>query len=473
MSRLWNENFFKLTEMDPEEKIIYISRHPGFRYRFAQAEGIKIFQKQGETFMKEFDRIIGYAEEKLELERVCDIMRNPEKYQKLGVETPVGMLIKGDPGLGKTLMAQCFVEASGLKTFICRKNKPAGDFVKEIRQTFEEAKAAAPSIVYLDDMDKFANDDPKHKNSDAFITIQSCIDDVRGKGVFVLATANERFCIPDSLLRAGRFDRIIEIDAPEHDDAVKIIEHYLSKKKYVTGIDIEEITRIMSGRSCAELESVINEAGIAAGFAGKENIGMDDIVRACLRVLFDAPEMIKTTGDSFKDIAYHEAGHVVCGELLEPGSVTLVSVAAHTGSTGGITSYYKNPHELKSKDYIEKRIIRDLGGRAATEIMFGKTDVGATHDLHDAFNMAEKLVDDYCTYGFGMFERNNSGNSLINRKETAMALELERLYLDTKRMLIENREFLDRIAAALIGKKTLLRKDIEEIRKTCRRVKTA
>lgn len=417
--------------------------------------------------MKEFDRIIGYAEKKLELERICDIMRNPEKYQKLGVETPVGMLIYGDPGLGKTLMAECFVEASGRKTFTCRKDKPSGDFVNEIKKTFVEAKAAAPSIVYLDDMDKFANDDLQHRNSDAFVTIQSCIDDARGKGVFVLATANEHYCIPDSLLRVGRFDRIIKIGAPEHDDAVKIIEYYLSKKKYVSGIDVEEITRIMNHRSCAELESVINEAGIAAGFAGKDSIEMDDIVNACLRVIFSAPEMIQTTGDSLKDIAYHEAGHVVCGELLEPGSVTLVSVTAHPGSEGGITSYFRDPHVPRSKECTEKHIIRGLGGRAATEIVFGRIDVGADHDLDKVFSMEENLVDNYCSYGFGMYERHNSGNEVVNRKEAAMALELERFYLETKRILIENREFLDKIAAALIEKKTLLRRDIEEIRRTC------
>lgn len=423
--------------------------------------------------MKEFDRIIGYAEEKLELERVCDIMRNPEKYRKLGVETPMGMLIYGDPGLGKTLMAECFLEAGGRKVFTCRKDKPSGDFVNEIKKTFVDAKAAAPSIVYLDDMDKFANDDPKHKNSDAFVTIQSCIDDVRGKGVFVMATANEYFCIPDSLLRVGRFDRIIKIGAPEHDDAVKIIEYYLSKKKYVSGVDVEEITRIMNRRSCAELESVINEAGIAAGFEGKESIEMEDIVRACLKVLFEAPEMIKTTGDLLRDIAYHEAGHVVCGELLEPGCVTLVSVAAHTGNIGGITAYYSDKVESDSKELTEKEIMKDLGGRAAAEIVSGKTDAGADYDLHKAFRKTEELVEKYCTYGFWMYERHNSGNEVIDRKEAAMALELERIYKETKRMMIENREFLDKIAAALIEKKTLLRKDIGEIRMTCSGTKTA
>lgn len=291
--------------------------------------------------MKEFDRIIGYEEEKLELERICDIMRNTEKYHNLGVVTPRGCLIQGEPGLGKTLMATSFIEASGRKTFTCRKDKPDGDFIESIKKVFEDAKAAAPSIVFLDDMDKFANDDRHHRNSEAFVTVQSCMDDCRDAEVFTLATANDTHCIPDSLLRAGRFDKILDIQTPQYDDAIKIVGYYLSKKKAVADVDIEEITRIMDGHSCAELETVINEAGIFAGYEGKDSISMDDIVKACLRVIFKAPEAIQCSNDFLEKVAYHEAGHAVCNEILEQGSVNLISVAHYNGNIGGVTSLFR------------------------------------------------------------------------------------------------------------------------------------
>ncbi|MBQ7643195.1 MAG: ATP-binding protein [Clostridia bacterium] len=161
--------------------------------------------------MKEFDKTVGYKNVKIELERICDIIRNPEKYRKLGVSTPKGLLLYGNPGLGKTLMAKCVVEASGRKSYVLRKTMPDGDFVKEISAIFSEAKENAPSVVFLDDIDKFANEDDYHKNAEEYVTIQSCIDDCKDEEVFVLATANELDSLPDSLLRAGRFEKTIKI----------------------------------------------------------------------------------------------------------------------------------------------------------------------------------------------------------------------------------------------------------------------
>ena len=120
-------------------------------------------------------------------------------------------------------MANCFIKATGRKAFICRKDKPDGDFVKHIKATFNEAVKNAPSIVFLDDMCKFANCDRHHRNSEEFVTVQSCIDEVKGKGVFVLATINDEDAIPESLLRAGRFDNRIEVNSPKGEDAEKIV----------------------------------------------------------------------------------------------------------------------------------------------------------------------------------------------------------------------------------------------------------
>ena len=256
--------------------------------------------------MSEFDKIIGYEEVKMELKRFSDVLKHPEKYKKLGVTIPSGILLCGDPGLGKTLMARCFIAETGCRVFTLRKEKPNGDFVNQIKATFEEAKSEAMSIVFLDDMDKFANEDNIHKDAEEYVAVQSCIDDCKGFNVFVFATINDQYCLPDSLLRAGRFDKVLEVDVPKGRDAEKIIEQFIGQKKIMGKIDIQEIARLMEGCSCAELETVINEAGIYAGFAGREKIDQEDIVKACMRMLFESPECISpidTAGT--RNIAIH------------------------------------------------------------------------------------------------------------------------------------------------------------------------
>ena len=151
------------------------------------------------------------------------------------------------------------------EAFACRKTEPDGKFVDTVRKTFESAEAAAPSIVYLDDMDKFANDDERHRNSEEYVTVQSCIAELRGQEGVVLATVQEMRCLRESLTRAGRFDRVIEIDVPEGNDAVEFVDHYLRGKRVASNLDTKAIADILEGRSCATLEAVINEAGLIAG----------------------------------------------------------------------------------------------------------------------------------------------------------------------------------------------------------------
>ena len=169
--------------------------------------------------MKEFDAIIGYSAVKKELEQIADVLKNDVPYKRLGVTPPHGLLIHGEPGVGKTLMATALVKASGRKVFICRKDQPNGDFVKAIKNAFDQAASETPSIIFLDDMDKFSNGDERHPDAEEYVTVQSCIDEIRDKEVFVLATANNLRCLPRSLLRAARFHHIIPIDAPHGEDA--------------------------------------------------------------------------------------------------------------------------------------------------------------------------------------------------------------------------------------------------------------
>lgn len=415
--------------------------------------------------MSEFDKIIGYEDIKNELYRLCDVLKNPEKYKALGVAPIGGLLLDGDPGVGKTLMANCFIKESGRKTFVCRKNKPDGEFVNEIKSVFNEAAENAPSIVLLDDMDKFANEDDYHRNAEEYVTVQSCIDEVKGKDVFVLATTNGTENFPTSLLRAGRFDCIITVDAPQGKDAVEIVKYYLSLKKTVAEINAEDVARLLNGKSCAELETVINTAGQYAGYENKELIDADDITRACLRVIYKAPESTMPHNPVVLErIAYHEAGHTVAAEILEEGSIDLVSVRKNTGSVGGFTAYHNPDDYWISKTHMENRVIAILAGKAATEIVFGDVDTGANDDLHRAFDIVQRFTDHYCSYGFGYWEDRDSSPNRLFRREDRITADMEIYYARAKRIMLDNRAFLEKIAERLQEKDTLVSSEIRAIR---------
>ena len=138
-----------------------------------------------------FEAIIGYEDIKLELRRILDQLINSEKYEALGVTEPHGLLLHGEPGVGKSTLARCFLEACGRKSYICRKEKPNGDFVKEISRIFDEAEQNTPSVILLDDVDKFSNEDENHRDAEEFVAVQACIDRVKNSQVFVIATANK------------------------------------------------------------------------------------------------------------------------------------------------------------------------------------------------------------------------------------------------------------------------------------------
>ncbi|MCH5315784.1 MAG: AAA family ATPase [Eubacterium sp.] len=430
--------------------------------------------------IKEFDRIIGYSTIKKELEQIADILKNGEVYAKLGISAPRGLLLHGEPGVGKTLMACCMIKATERKYFVCRKNKPNGDFVKHIKNTFNKAVENAPSIVFLDDMDKFANSDENHRNAEEYVTIQSCIDEVKDKNVFVLATTNNLHNLPDSLLRAGRFDRIIKVKSPIGEDAASIIEHYIKNKPFDADLDAKSIERILSGCSCAELETVINEAGLYAGFERSEKITMDHFIEACMRIIFKVP------ADSFKcddedwfanlnnadcmtsQIVYHEAGHAVISEVLIPESVTLVSAYNRLGRQGGFTKYYNDDFgHLQS--HRKKYVVAELGGMAAIEQKFGLSDSGNRLDLISAFDMVRDMVVKECSCGFSLREGEfNDSVELMNRQEQAVALEIERYYRKAKEIISLNWDFFEKLAAELAKKKILNTDDIQKIKAECK-----
>ena len=419
--------------------------------------------------MDAFDKVIGYDEIKSELRRIGDVMKNPDKYWKLGVSISKGVLLYGEPGVGKTLIACCFMELIGRKKFTIRKDAANGDFVDHITDTFRKAVQNQPSIIFLDDIDKYSEDCYRNSDAEEYIAIQTGIDQIKegGADVFCVGTCNDIENLPRSLIRAGRFDHRIEVNAPEDLSTVaRIIEHYLKDKAVSEGINAHDIARLMEGKSCAELETVVNEAGILAGYEGKELIEQDDIIRACLRVIFDAPEATEGANDenAMRLIATHEAGHVVVAEMLQPGVVNVSSINKHTGNRGGITRVSKPESFETSFNLHEASILRSLAGKAAVEVVYGIPDIGAQVDLENAYNIVERFAAELHIYGFDGHSDYDDSEYWHSAKNHRITYELERYYRQARQIIVENRTFLDAVTDALIAKRTLTFKDIAEIR---------
>lgn len=420
--------------------------------------------------MSGFESVIGYEESKAELMRYADALQHPEKYKKLGLSMPRGVLLYGEPGLGKTTMAEAFVDFCKLPTFHLRKEKPSGDFINEIRATFEKARESSPSIVFLDDMDKFANEDHNHRDASEYVAIQAGIDDSKEFDVFVIATANDKRSFPDSLLRVGRFDKTIKLSVPTGSDSEKIIRYYLSQKNTMGDVEVELIERLMEGRSCAELENVINEAGIYAGYAGRDQISQDDFLKACLSMLY-----VKKNNDGFelfdgtinldspyiRETAAHEVGHVVVSEILEPGSVSVVSINATGEGHFGTTIIRRPEGFLFSIELLENDVIRKLGSRAALEVVFGKYDVLSETDMSEAAKLVSGLKGGYLGAGY---MTGRVSDNLLEKSEYRVEVEVEKYYQKAVGIIVKNRELFDAIYEELLKKETLTYKDIAVIR---------
>lgn len=422
--------------------------------------------------MGPFDKVIGYSAIKKRLERTADALANTEAYAALGVKPPRALLLYGDPGVGKTLMARCLIEASGREAVLCRKDEPNGEFVHVIKQRFEEAVEKAPSVLLLDDLDKFANVDDRHRDAEEYVTVQSCIDELAqgGAEVFVLATANDLGHLPHSLLRTGRLGDRVEVDCPTGADAEAILSHYLTGKKVVEDIDPAFLARVMIGHSCATLEAVVNEAGLLAGYERSEIITADHFMRALFQKAFFVPEPGDSgalLGGEAERTAVHEAGHIVVSEALDPGSVTLSTVyEGRVSNSGGFTLIRR----LAGTGKTEKRqieVLVTLGSKAALEQKYGTFDISVEQDLFRAFNIVNGFVSDSCCCGLGLYSYCDDSEDLKSRIEQATASEMERYYRKTKAILSANAALLDALAAALLEKGLLTMADISEIVGSC------
>lgn len=405
-----------------------------------------------------FYSVIGYENVKQELREIADMIKNIAEYRRLGASWPHGLILYGEPGVGKTMMATAFVKECGVKNYTLRRTIGTDEFLHELKAIFKEAAANTPSVILLDDMDKFVSEENKPVEYNA---LQACMDEVKDSGVFVIGTVNETRGFPPSLMRSGRFDRKIEVGTPTGEDAVNIVRHYLSGKKLADDVHFSDVAKMMSRKSCADLEGMINEAAIYAGYERAEKIGMKHLVRAVLRNIFksaDAPDWEKLSDEDKRKTAYHEAGHAVVLELLSPGNVGIISIKSGirfaTKGFVGISERLKN---------ISDKVVLLLAGKAAVEMALGQFDNGAHEDLNWAISCLTPSFG--TTYGADYLRlgKGEDSESQTFMREVTIRTEIERYTMTARKMLAENRAFLDAVANELLEKETLLNSDMARL----------
>ena len=406
------------------------------------------------------EKIVGYETVVNDLMGIIDIIKNPEIYRKLGAEICRGVMLEGDPGTGKTLMATAFLEECGLPSFTVRRNTSTEQFIEELNATFKAASEQAPSVILLDDIDKMA---PEEKNSEEYSVLQALIDSVHDKQVFIIATANCTHDLPESLTRAGRFDRWISFSTPSREDGEKIVKYYISKKPISDDVNLSDVAKMLSYKSCAAIDSVINLAAIEAGRERCSKIEMRHLVNASLTEVYGVVNRCdRLSGEEKLAIAYHEAGHAVVSDVLLEGSVGLVSICStRRHNMGGFM--------LKCLDFDRRAhlVLISLAGKAGYELHYGKIAPGTKNDLAHACDHLSKSTKTIGTYGVANLGFGNESQYQDARSEVVVTAELERYIFKAKEILAENCEFLDKLAAELIEKETLLNSDIARIRATC------
>ena len=415
--------------------------------------------------MVRFEEIIGYEKEKEELKRLSDAWKNPDKYRALDVEIPHTVLLYGVPGVGKTMMANALISESGLSFFICRKSAFDTRFVVRIEKTFSLAVENSPAIVLLDDMDKFADGDVRFdRNKEEFVAIQSCLERVKDEAVYTVATANTVSCFPDSLLRAERFGRQICMAPPEKEDVEAIVRHYLRDKKISREISVDLITEVLKGKTCAELKSVVNEAGLLAGYESCAEIGRPHLTDAILKVILNATKSPEETYAPY--IAYHEAGHAIAAREILGRAVDLVTIRSANGR-GGICLLHGKTCMLSYKNCLNEATV-GLAGRAATRLRFGEVDTGCSEDVSHALGLLRTAVMSCCAEGFrfgydnGKYD-NRQAPDRLDRIDRKLYRMMDDCFKRATTVLRANRPLLDAIAEELLAKEVLLSDELERL----------
>lgn len=360
-----------------------------------------------------FDDVAGVDEEKEELEEIVEFLRAPKKFTDMGARIPKGVLLVGQPGTGKTLLAKAVAGEANVPFFIIS----GSDFVEmfvgvgasRVRDLFEQAKKSAPCIIFIDEIDavgrqRGAGLGGGHDEREQ--TLNQLLVEMDGfgtnEGVIVLAATNRPDILDKALLRPGRFDRQIVVPSPDVKAREQILEVHARKKRIADDVDFKIIAKNTSGFSGADLENVLNEAALLAARRNKQSIEMQEIEDAMVKVTM-GPEK-KTRVRSEKEnklVAYHESGHAIVSRFLPTqDKVHQISIVPR-GMAGGYTMYRPNEDKsFMSKTEMEETIVSLLGGRVAEQLILNDISTGASNDIERASKIAREMVTKY-----GMSER--------------------------------------------------------------------
>ena len=440
-----------------------------------------------------FSDVAGADEEKEELEEIVQFLKEPKKYVELGARIPKGVLLVGPPGTGKTLLAKAVAGEAGTPFF----SISGSDFVEmfvgvgasRVRDLFEQAKKNAPCIVFIDEIDAVG----RHRGAglggghdEREQTLNQLLVEMDGfgvnEGVIVLAATNRPDILDPALMRPGRFDRQGVVNYPDIRGREEILRVHSKNKPLADDVDLKDIAKTTPGFTGADLENLLNEAALLAARKNLKVITMAEIKEANYKVMMGPEKKSRVISDKEKRLtAYHEAGHAIAVRLvsttMKVDRVTIIP----SGRAGGFTSYKPDEdRQYTTKTQLIEQIIVSLGGRAAEELMLGEISTGAASDLKHANNIARNMItkygmsDELSNLVFGdendeVFLGKSYAHTRNYSEEISAKIDMEikkiidDAYNKVKQILIDNKQRLEDITAALLDKERLEADEFEEI----------
>ena len=444
-----------------------------------------------------FTDVAGIEQAKFELTEVVDFLKNPDRFTAVGAKIPKGVLLVGPPGTGKTLLARAVAGEAGVPFFSISGSEFVEMFVgvgaSRVRDLFEQAKANAPCIVFIDEIDAVGRqrgaglgggNDEREQTLNQLLTE---MDGFEGNtGIIIVAATNRPDVLDAALLRPGRFDRQVVVDRPDFAGRLEILGVHARGKTLSKDVDLEKIARRTPGFTGADLSNLLNEAAILAARRNLTEISMDEINDAVDRVLVGPEKKDRVMSEKRKElVAYHEAGHALVGALMPDYDAIQKVTIIPRGRAGGLTWFLPTEERMQSRAYLQNQMAVALGGRIAEEIVFGEEEVttGASSDLQQVASVARQMV-----MRFGMSEKlgpvalgRSNGNMFLGRdiaaerdfsEETAATIDDEvgilvaDAYRRAKQLLIDNRHVLDRIAKDLVDRETVDAEELQQILET-------
>ena len=434
-----------------------------------------------------FGDVAGLDEAKVEVMEIVDFLKNPKKYTALGGKIPKGALLIGPPGTGKTLLAKAVAGEAQVPFF----SLSGSDFVEmfvgvgasRVRDLFKQAREKAPCIIFIDEIDAIGRARGKNmmmSNDERENTLNQLLVEMDGfgtdLGIIILAATNRPDVLDSALLRPGRFDRQITIDKPDMVGREAIFKVHLEPIKISTTLDIYKLAEQTPGFAGADIANVCNEAALIAARKNKEAVDMSDFQDAIDRVIGGLEKKNKIISPEEKQIiAYHEAGHAICGWYLEHAYPLLKVTVVPRGSAAlGYAQYTPREQYLYNTDQLMDQICMTLGGRASEEIFFGKISTGASNDLQQITKIAYSMI---TVYGMNDKVGNisyydpNQENTFTKpfSEETGKMIDQEvrdlisKAYIRTIELLTQKKGDVELLAKELLKKEVLFKSDVEAL----------